>query len=99
MRYTLREIYPHLIEREDGSKRKASVHGLRATFRTWGENQIEGGRRKYDEQTLELCMAHVVGDAARNAYVREDNVEIRRAVMTDWADFLATGEAALAEAA
>jgi integrase len=91
LRTTLREVYPHLITRKDGSTRKASIHGLRAAFRTWGDNQLTAvGGKKYDEETLELCLAHVVGDSARNAYVQENNVEIRRAIMTDWAAFLAS---------
>ena len=88
MLQVLRKIYPHLITREDGSKRKASIHGLRSTFRTWGENVMKDGAHAYDEKTLELCMAHVVGDDARNAYVKENNVEVRRAVMEAWSAFL-----------
>jgi integrase len=90
MRFTLREVYGKKIEREDGSVRKASIHGLRATFRTWGENQLsdDGKSHRYDEKTLELCLAHVVGDDARNAYVRENNVEVRRAIMDDWNDYV-----------
>ena len=86
----LRRAYPDLIEQADGSLKQADTHGLRATFRTWADMLPPvDGRPKYDETTLELCLAHVVGDTASNAYKREDNVEVRRAVMTEWAAFLA----------
>jgi hypothetical protein len=41
---------------------------------------------------LELCLAHVVGDDARNAYVKENNVEVRRAIMNAWSDYLNGGK-------
>jgi integrase len=92
--HLIRKVYPHLITREDGSKRRASIHGLRATFRTWGENLMEanGERHRFEEKMLELCLAHVVGDDARNAYVKENNVEVRRAIMNAWSDYLNGGK-------
>jgi hypothetical protein len=92
---TLRTVYPHLVERFDNENgqfvdmRQACVHGFRTTFRTWGGDQFDrkAKKRMFDETTLELCMAHVVGDAARNAYDKSDNVEARRVVLDAWAAF------------
>jgi integrase len=91
IRWALRSVCPTVFYRADGSDREVSVHGLRATFRTWGEMQLHPvtKTRLYDRETLELCLAHVVGDAAEQAYKREDNVESRRPVMDAWAAFVA----------
>lgn len=88
--YSLRRAYPHLIERENGPARYASMHGLRATFRTWGDHQLDPKTkdRLYSRELLEFCLAHVVGDAAEQAYRREDNVEARRPIMEAWAKFV-----------
>lgn len=87
----LRVAYPDLIVRNDGSVREASVHGLRGAFRTWGEEQLneETGLRLYDDETLEGCLAHVVGNKAKRAYLHGVNIRARRTVLSAWADFLA----------
>jgi integrase len=94
LRDFLRRLYPHVITRSDGTQRQVSVHGLRSTFRTWAGMQTNPRTKLplYDETTLELCMAHVVGDAARRAYIHETNVEVRRTVMDAWAAFVSRPE-------
>lgn len=62
-----------------------TVHGLRSSFRTWCQ---ETG---VEETLAEMCLTHSVGDKTRNAYARSDMLEERMRVMTDWADFLASG--------
>jgi integrase len=61
---------------------EASVHGWRATFRSWAaDNGI-------DDALAEMCLSHGPGDATKAAYNRGEMVDRRRAVMQAWADFL-----------
>lgn len=60
-----------------------TVHGFRASFRTWG---AEIGH--YEHEILEVALSHVVGDATVRAYQRSDMVERRRKLMNDWAIYL-----------
>ena len=62
----------------NGLSSRLSVHGCRASFRTWAAECT-------DESTevLELCLAHTVGDP----YIRTDQLEKRRPVMEAWGVF------------
>src|SRR5690349_4339165 len=60
---------------------RSRPHGLRATFRTWGEGV--GFRR----ELLEQALGHQVGTAVERAYRRTDSFERRRTVMQAWPDF------------
>lgn len=62
--------------------RKATVHGFRSTFRTWGQNEtsIERG-------ILEYCIHHIEGDEAELAYARGDCWEKRKAALKEWEEF------------
>jgi integrase len=62
-----------------------SVHGCRATFRTWVAE-----RTSTAEFVAEHCLAHVVGDASKRAYQRSDLFVKRRKLMQQWADFIDT---------
>jgi hypothetical protein len=63
-----------------------TVHGFRSAFRDWaGDHGVEF-------EVAEQCLAHKVGNAVTQAYLRTTMVERRRKVMADWAAFLA-GEA------
>ena len=63
------------------SGRPITPHGLRATFRTWGEDAA------FPRELLEEALGHQVGNAVERAYRRTDSFERRRAVMQAWADF------------
>jgi integrase len=63
------------------SGRPITPHGLRATFRTWGEDA------GFPRDLLEESLGHQIGTAVERAYRRTDNFERRRAVMQAWADF------------
>ena len=65
----------------------ATVHGFRATFRTWAQEHTA-----YPEDVAELSLAHVNSDATRAAYARGELVEKRRLLMEDWAKFCETGK-------
>lgn len=62
-----------------------TMHGFRATFRTWGMDHTQ-----YPAEMLEFALAHLVGDQTVRAYARSDMVEKRRQLMEDWAAYIET---------
>jgi integrase len=62
--------------------RAVTAHGFRATFKTWA-----GERTNYAREVVEAALAHVVGDAAEQAYMRADLLARRRQLMETWAEF------------
>ena len=63
------------------SSRLITPHGLRATFRTWGEDA------GFPRDLLEESLGHQVGTAVERAYRRTDSFDRRRAIMQAWANF------------
>jgi integrase len=63
--------------------KNATVHGLRASFRTWGAEQTS-----YPPEMLEHALAHAVGVAIERAYQRSDLLDRRRQMMEDWSAFV-----------
>ena len=68
------------VLRDNGLADRATVHGFRATFRTWAEETTDT-----DHAVMELCLAHTVGSAVERAYARSDLYAKRRALMERWA--------------
>lgn len=66
----------------------ATLHGLRSSFRDWAGDETD-----YPRDVAEAALAHVVRDKTEAAYRRGSALEKRRAMMQDWADYLATGKA------
>jgi integrase len=62
-----------------------TVHGARATFKTWAEETT-----KFDSLVIEACLAHEVKGIERH-YLRTAFFDQRRKLMSAWAEF-ATGE-------
>ena len=60
-----------------------TVHGLRASFRTWASEQTDA-----NFAVMELSLGHKVGSAVVNAYARGQLVAKRRFLMAQWAAFL-----------
>jgi integrase len=60
----------------------ATVHGMRSAFRDWAGNETH-----FPREIAEAALAHVVGDAAEQAYRRSDALEKRRELMTAWANY------------
>jgi integrase len=60
----------------------ASVHGLRATFRTWAADRTNTAR-----EVIETSLAHTVGSVVERAYQRSDLLDQRRVLMNRWADY------------
>jgi len=59
--------------------RKATVHGFRSTFRTWGQNETS-----IEREVLEYCLHHIEGGEAELAYARGDVWEKRKAALKEW---------------
>jgi integrase len=74
----LRRVVWGLVNRLEGG----SVHGLRATFKTWASE-----RTSFAREVVELSLAHVVGNAVERAYSRTDLFDKRRKLMDAWADY------------
>ena len=53
----------------------------------------EGETSTHSREVVEAALAHAVGDATERAYRRGDALEKRRALMDDWASFLALSSA------
>lgn len=62
----------------------ATPHGFRASFGTWG------GATGVDDALVDLCLAHTVGSDVLRRYQRSDKADLRRKVMQDWSDHLAS---------
>ena len=67
-----------------GRKGTMSVHGCRASFRTWCQE-----RSNAPWELAELSLGHKVGTAVERAYARSDGYRQRVALMQQWANFLA----------
>ncbi len=68
------------IWKDEKTDRPITVHGFRATFRTWAEEEA-----KFPAAVIEDAMGHVVGGKSERAYRRTDMLEARRGLMTAWA--------------
>lgn len=64
----------------------ARPHGLRATFRTWAENETDA-----DWETKEGALGHVVGNQVERAYQRSDRLGFRRSLLSRRGKFLIHG--------
>jgi hypothetical protein len=62
---------------------KYTVHGFRSAFR----DQVAD--KGVEFEVAEQCLAHAVGNAATQAYLRTTVLNRRRKVMAKWAAFLA----------
>ena len=63
-------------------RKDATVHGLRATFKTWSD---DNGK---DRELTERSLAHAFGGSVENAYKRSDLFDRRRKLMEEWSKFL-----------
>ena len=63
---------------------RATVHGFRSAFRDWTAECTHA-----PHAVMELSLAHAVGNAVEAAYARSDLFDRRRALMDQWAAYLA----------
>ena len=66
-----------------GLRDLTTVHGLRASFRTWASDQTDA-----DFAVMELSLGHKVGSDVVQAYARGQLVAKRRFLMAQWGAFL-----------
>lgn len=67
-----------------GYKGRATAHGFRSSFRDWA-----GDNTTHEHQVAEMALAHIIKDKTEAAYRRGLMLNKRRALMEDWAAFLA----------
>ena len=72
--------------RRTGLAGDTTVHGFRASFRTWAMEQTD-----VSWSVGESALAHSLGDSTEQAYARSDLLERRRVLMAQWGAY-ATGE-------
>lgn len=68
---------------------KSTVHGFRSSFRDWAAERMP----TIPPMVAEMSLAHSIGTETERAYLRTDLPELRRTLMTAWADFV-TGKPA-----
>jgi len=61
----------------------ATPHGFRSSFKDWARNCTA-----YADEVSELALAHVNSDATRAAYARDELLDKRARLMSDWARFI-----------
>jgi integrase len=64
-------------------------HGFRSTFRDWAAEEAY----QYQNETVELALAHTIKNQAEAAYRRGDQLERRRELMGDWQQYIESSHA------
>ena len=73
--------------RSSGLGDRATLHGFRSSFRIWAAE-----RTSASHAAMELALAHSVGSAVEQAYMRSDLLEQRRTLMHEWVSYLETDQ-------
>ncbi|TPJ11429.1 DUF4102 domain-containing protein [Mesorhizobium sp. B2-7-3] len=63
--------------------KKATLHGLRSSFRDWC-----GDKTNFERDVAEAALAHALRDKTEAAYRREKAIDKRRELMTAWEAYL-----------
>ena len=71
------------VLRDVGLAERATVHGFRSSFRTWALEQTDT-----PWAVAEAALAHGLGDAVQQSYIRGDAYAKRRKLMIQWNDYL-----------
>jgi len=67
--------------------RNVTAHGFRSSFKDWARM-----RTSYPDEVSELQLAHVNSAATRAAYARDELIDKRRQMLSDWETFIRRGE-------
>jgi len=59
-------------------------NGFRSTFRDWAADEAH----TFQNETIELALAHTIKNQAKAAYRRGDQLERRRELMAAWGDYI-----------
>jgi integrase len=78
----LSEMAVRLLFRRLGISGQITRHGFRSTFRDWAAETTH-----YQNEVLEMALAHTVGDKVEAAYRRGDMLAKRHQLMADWERF------------
>lgn len=73
----------NLLKEDMGYAGEATVHGFRASFRTWAAVETS-----QPHEVSEMALAHYPSDKTVSAYLRTDLLEKRKPLMDDWAAFV-----------
>jgi integrase len=65
--------------------RTETVHGFRATFKTWASEQTA-----FSPDVVEAALAHAIGNKVERSYNRGQLLEKRRRLMDAWAQYCST---------
>jgi integrase len=71
-----------MLEMVRGMRRGITVHGFRASFKTWASEATN-----HPNIVSEAALAHTVKDAVEKAYRRGELIEKRARLMNDWAAY------------
>ena len=76
----------YLLQRQPpkGLGHPYTVHGFRSSFRDWAAETTD-----HQGEVVEMALAHAIRNRAEAAYRRGDLLDKRRALMGDWAGYLA----------
>lgn len=69
---------------KDASFPKATIHGLRASFKSWSLDY------ERNQRATEFQLSHGLKDSTEAAYVRTVMVDVRRTMMQDWLRYTLT---------
>jgi integrase len=72
-----------LLKNDMGYAGQATVHGFRASFKTWAVAETD-----HAHEVSELALAHYPHDKTVSAYLRTDLLEKRKPLMEEWAAFV-----------
>ena len=75
-------ILPKLV---DAMGHDVTIHGFRASFRTWAAESTA-----FPREIIEGALAHATGTVVELSYQRSDMLEKRRQLMEQWSTFVAT---------
>ena len=59
-------------------------HGFRSSFRDWAADKAH----TFQNETIELALAHTIKNQAEAAYRRGDQLERRRDLMSEWSKYI-----------
>ena len=64
---------------------RVTVHGFRATFKTW--TRSDDNLKRFHPDAVEMCLAHKLDDGFDGAYDRATLEDERKRVMESWGEF------------
>ena len=73
-----------LVVKRNGLGGRMTMHGCRATFRTWASECTDA-----HHAVMEMSLGHAVGSSVERVYARSDLLDKRRALMEQWGSYVA----------